>query len=516
MGVIVRCALWSEAHRLFRDAFCHLHHDCHVARVLSHRFCARVALFISAETAPPARGHCALPAMRGALRAAALPALLLLLALPTPSRGHGQITWPPSTRHGGNIHAGADCARGECFWFSNNVEIPGPTTLPASMRSMEPEVEGGKRDVWRTHPWRAPGTAPVYGSGCGVAGGHPTHEYANGGVPPVGVRLGFDGAFLPKSAPARWLRGGVAEVAWAMSANHAGGYAYRLCKADNPGGLTESCFQKGHLTFAKASASAASSFATFPDGERKPMPTSSPEFRRDVFVVSGASPKNAEWVRVPVPTCRECASAYDRCGAPLLPTPGLDYGSQWNVQVNCYAACAGSASSRVTGSCPDETQFFFGNETETEPLRYSGYGKNIWEWSILDTVEVPADLEPGEYVLSWRWDCEQSAQVWQNCADVEIVASANQTRWDVASAAAIAEVPAVARGGGDALLFANERCMDLLALCRTEEGRGTEACGQDRIDATCAVASAAAAKTRMRRGFVLLACFARFVFYLVY
>jgi hypothetical protein len=456
--------------------------------------------------------------MRGALRAAALPALLLLLALPTPSRGHGQITWPPSTRHGGNIHAGADCARGECFWFSNNVEIPGPTTLPASMRSMEPEVEGGKRDVWRTHPWRAPGTAPVYGSGCGVAGGHPTHEYANGGVPPVGVRLGLDGAALAKSAPARWLRGGVAEVAWAMSANHAGGYAYRLCKADNPGGVTESCFQKTHLKFAKASPASASSFATFPDGERKKMQTSSPEFRRDVFVGSGASAENEnenddfEWVRVPVPTCRECASAYDRCGSPLLPTPGLDYGSQWNVQVNCYAACAGSASSRETGSCPDETQFFFGNETETETLRYSGYGKNIWEWSILDTVEVPVDLEPGEYVLSWRWDCEQSAQVWQNCADVEIVAFANQTRWDVASAAAIAEVPAVARGGGDSSLFANERCMDLLALCRTEQGRGTEACGQDRIDATCAVASAAAANARTRRGFVLLACFARFVF----
>ena len=190
--------------------------------------------------------------MRGALRAAALPALFLLLALPTPSRGHGQITWPPSTRHGGNIHAGADCARGECFWFSNNVEIPAgvrPGTLPASMRSMEPEVEGGKRDVWRTHPWRAPGTAPVYGSGCGVAGGHPTHEYANGGVPPLGVPLGMDGAALPESTtgPARWLRGGVAEVAWAMSANHAGGYAYRLCKADTPGGITESCFRKGHL-----------------------------------------------------------------------------------------------------------------------------------------------------------------------------------------------------------------------------------------------------------------------------
>ena len=369
--------------------------------------------------------------MRGALRAAALPALLLLLALPTPSRGHGQITWPPSTRHGGNIHAGADCARGECFWFSNNVEIPDPGTLPASMRSMEPEVRGGKRDVWRTHPWRAPGTAPVYGSGCGVAGGHPTLEYANGGVPPLGVPLGFDGAALPASTlgPARWLRGGVAEVAWAMSANHAGGYAYRLCKADTPGGVTESCFREGHLSFARTRGGprsyAASPAEIFAGAALDVLPTASPDAARDVAAGAATSPAGSEWARVAVPTCRECASAYDQCGAPLLPTPGLDYGSQWNLQVNCYARCAGSASSRDAGACPDATQFPVASPPTGEasdgeerasasrstPPRYSGYGKNIWEWSILDAVEVPEDLEPGAYVLSWRWDCEQSAQV---------------------------------------------------------------------------------------------------------
>ena len=31
-----------------------------------------------------------------------------------------------------------------------------------------------------------------------------------------------------------------------------------------------------------------------------------------------------------------------------------------------------------------------------------------------------ADIEPGEYVLSWRWDCEQTPQVWNSCADVTI------------------------------------------------------------------------------------------------
>jgi hypothetical protein len=28
---------------------------------------------------------------------------------------------------------------------------------------------------------------------------------------------------------------------------------------------------------------------------------------------------------------------------------------------------------------------------------------------------------PGAYVLSWRWDAEQTEQVWAQCGDVEIV-----------------------------------------------------------------------------------------------
>merc|ERR1712151_463522 len=38
---------------------------------------------------------------------------------------------------------------------------------------------------------------------------------------------------------------------------------------------------------------------------------------------------------------------------------------------------------------------------------------------ISDHVFIPSDFE-GEYVLSWRWDCEETAQIWQNCADVII------------------------------------------------------------------------------------------------
>ena len=44
-----------------------------------------------------------------------------------------------------------------------------------------------------------------------------------------------------------------------------------------------------------------------------------------------------------------------------------------------------------------------------------------WDWSVVDKVAVPAGLDAGHYLLSWRWDCEESTQVWQNCADIAII-----------------------------------------------------------------------------------------------
>merc|ERR1712029_121911 len=39
----------------------------------------------------------------------------------------------------------------------------------------------------------------------------------------------------------------------------------------------------------------------------------------------------------------------------------------------------------------------------------------------IDQIQVPADLEPGRYVLSFRWDCQKSPQIWSTCANVDIV-----------------------------------------------------------------------------------------------
>ena len=41
-------------------------------------------------------------------------------------------------------------------------------------------------------------------------------------------------------------------------------------------------------------------------------------------------------------------------------------------------------------------------------------------WVIKDLVEIPEDIPLGAYVLSFRWDCQQSPQVWNSCANIQI------------------------------------------------------------------------------------------------
>ena len=48
--------------------------------------------------------------------------------------------------------------------------------------------------------------------------------------------------------------------------------------------------------------------------------------------------------------------------------------------------------------------------------------RKLTQWSVVDLVRVPAELPPGDYVLSFRMDCEQTPQIWSYCSDVRISA----------------------------------------------------------------------------------------------
>lgn len=376
----------------------------------------------------------------------------------------------------------ADCLHGECMWFSQPaVDPPGdpigkirgyPTNNNSGTRTYNVDVVGTWNDYTRTSPWRAPGSAPVIGTGCGRAGGGPHLEFNGGTAPNFGYPQNLDGSALPRVLgvePTTWFAGSIQEVAWAVNANHGGGYSYRLCKNDGITNVTEECFQKGHLDFVgatswlqqwippaenqkRAAPAAAATAATTPPR----MPSTRTAIPR-VTVSEGTVPASSQWARVPIPACKYSGAqmkwsncSLDDCAgccatvAPLPPHPRVN--ATWWREQDCIAGCAGNG---LPGSCPA------GDKQFDEPMPGLSSLWSSWLWcdaprtpteraalgalhdsphdlpcsrqnavmytNIVDAVQIPADLEPGDYMLSWRWDSDQTNQIWQNCADVLIV-----------------------------------------------------------------------------------------------
>ena len=125
-----------------------------------------------------------------------------------------------------------------------------------------------------------------------------------------------------------------------------GGYAYRLCKLGKDGyaGVTEECFQEGHLNFYGPD-----NWLQLLSGDTVMATLRQTAIR----VTEGTTPEGSEWTTWPFST--------------------------------------------IIATFPDQK---FG-----------------WK----DMVEVPDSLEPGSYVLSFRWDCQQTPQIWQTCANIEII-----------------------------------------------------------------------------------------------
>ena len=131
-----------------------------------------------------------------------------------------------------------------------------------------------------------------------------------------------------------------------------GGYAYRLCKVGGSGiaGVTEECFQKGHLKF-----EGPDNWLMFlkKAGSQRADEVEAVIRRTAVRTTVGTTPEGSEWTTFDVPDPEEFLPVY-------------------------------------------------------------GYG-------FKDLVQVPESLEPGDYVLSFRWDCQNTDQVWMTCANIQII-----------------------------------------------------------------------------------------------
>eukprot|EP01046_Picozoa_sp_COSAG06_P041343 COSAG06_NODE_5120_length_3707_cov_2.040188_2_plen_162_part_00 len=107
----------------------------------------------------------------------------------------------------------------------------------------------------------------------------------------------------------------------------------------------------------------------------------------------GTFPHGSQWTRVPIP---ECITARNTAGGDLSKCLGLQF----------------------PAPCP-QCYGFFGDPNEKD-WRAAGRDDSPIDMSIVDLVQVPKDLEPGDYILQYRNDCEQTPQIWEACADIRV------------------------------------------------------------------------------------------------
>lgn len=210
---------------------------------------------------------------------------------------------------------------------------------------------------------------------------------------------------VPHGLQASWVAGSAVDVAWGMRYNHGGGYQYRLCPADEP--LTEACFQRMPLDFVKAEHKLlwnnGSLIAVL--GEEHGI------FVSGVGVTFG--PPGSTWARNPVPRVN-------------TDNRGLENEKGCN-QTGFQGGRNNPICQQFKALCPEDTGTYpMCSPTQGWPCSYDGSGQGACsgDWTagvIADKVVVPKALKPGKYVLGWRYDCEETAQVWQNCADVNVV-----------------------------------------------------------------------------------------------
>lgn len=258
-------------------------------------------------------------------------------------------------------------------------------------------VAGSADDVYRYTPWRAPGFAPVIDA-CGMAGGRHASDPSGGDAVFTNIpwaTLGDLGSeVLKKGEPgALWVAGATVEVAWGIRYNHGGGYQYRLCPANEP--LTEACFQKTPLPFS------GHPIIRWDNGTELQI--------KGTFVSEGTSPNGSTWA--------------------MNPIPRIDFDSKSSGQPKGFTGCEMPAKGMKCRQFDPPCQEDPNNpwwDTDAGPTSHRNVdvqgrcSGDLTSAAIVDKVVLPKDLPAGDYVVGFRWDCEETAQIWSNCADITI------------------------------------------------------------------------------------------------
>ena len=159
--------------------------------------------------------------------------------------------------------------------------------------------------------------------------------------------------------------------------------------------MTEECFQQTPLAFASSHQT-----IRYEDGSHPAVKIEA------VDVKQGTVPAGSTWRRNPVPACN-CDSGFVCSADAESSSQARAYEEQSDPGGQC------STGLQFDAPVPKLFGFWVSNDAPVDaPLSIV---------SIVDELRVPAELVPGEYMLSFRWDCEQTPQIWNSCADITIV-----------------------------------------------------------------------------------------------
>ena len=167
--------------------------------------------------------------------------------------------------------------------------------------------------------------------------------------------------------------GGTTEVGWTIKAWHGGGYQYRIAPASGP--LNEEVFQKTPLEFVGNS-----SLRWGGEGGRR-VYFNSTERGWEARGVEGAI-----WRKNPLPRGPWDWKIYGPSFEPVCEEP---------------ATCANGHSMNPGGISPCKCS---GSGVCALPGHNESNCADLPQMEVVDTVRIPENLPPGDYVLGWRWE----------------------------------------------------------------------------------------------------------------
>merc|ERR1711970_367933 len=314
-----------------------------------------------------------------------VPFLFLTITL---VEGHGNMVFPITwwdknhagwywDEHGGSNHIGCgvldlpedneysnehngkapDCMN---FWFSNGVKIPGHATIPEYISQSDITCihQAGAHDTDKKFPWNAPGTAPVYGP-CGSLGGEP-----------FGCNGSGEGAF------GDCCSGNCDTFAFGENAEN-----YHWPDAAVTEWKAGSYQEVAWYVDANHAGGYSYRICKMPSGGFSELTEEC--FQENPLEFVGEE----QWVEYVVDK-----KTGHRTELKALQTSEGTFpaGSMWRAN-------------------------------QVLPQHEEGGSSDNGHGHIIDYIKIPNNLEPGDYVVSFRWDCKCSPQVWGSCANVKII-----------------------------------------------------------------------------------------------